>query len=111
VSDSQYESTLPATGDYKIRVYMMRSAARRNEASEYRLEMIISGPTHGAASHDALVPGTDFHATTKIRCVAEPNKPMSQCDAGVKRTAGGGQSPSLSARRSRLACPTHFRID
>jgi len=49
-----------------------------------------AGPTHSSASHDALVPGTDFHATTKIPCVAEPNKPMSQCDAGVKRTAGGG---------------------
>jgi hypothetical protein len=90
VSDNQYEGTLPATGDYKIRVYMMRSAARRNEVADYRLEMIVSAPTHSAASHDALVPGTDFHATTKIPCVAEPNKPMSQCDAGVKRTAGGG---------------------
>jgi len=90
VSDNQFEGTLPATGDYKIRVYMMRSAARRNEVADYRLEMIVSGPTHSATSHDALVPGTDFHATTRIPCVAEPNKPMSQCDAGVKRTAGGG---------------------
>ena len=90
LSENQYEGVLPATGDYRIRVYMMRSAARRNELADYRLEMIVSGPTHSAASHDALVPGTDFHATTKIPCVAEPNKPMSQCDAGVKRTAGGG---------------------
>jgi hypothetical protein len=90
VSDNQFEGTLPATGDYKIRVYMMRSAARRNEVADYRLEMIVSGSSHSAASHDALVPGTGFHATTKIPCVAEPNKPMSQCDAGVKRTAGGG---------------------
>jgi hypothetical protein len=90
VSDNQYQGTLPATGDYKIRVYMMRSAARRDEVADYRLEMIVSGPTHSATSHDALVPGTDFHATTTIPCVAEPNKPMSQCDAGVKRTAGGG---------------------
>lgn len=90
VSDNQYEGTLPATGDYRIRVYMMRSAARRNEAADYRLEMIVSSPAHGSASHDALVPGTDYHATAKIRCVAEPGKPMSQCDAGVKRFAGGG---------------------
>ena len=90
VSENQYEGQLPATGDYKIRVYMMRSAARRNEVANYRLEMIVSGPAHGATSHDALVPGTGFHATAKIPCVAEPNKPMSQCDAGVKRAAGGG---------------------
>lgn len=90
VSDNQYEGTLPATGDYKIRVYLMRSAARRNEVANYRLETIVSGPAHGSTSHDALVPGTGFHATSKVPCVAEPNKPMSQCDAGVKRTPGGG---------------------
>lgn len=90
VSENQYEGTLPATGDYKIRVYMMRNAARRNEVASYRLEMIVSGPAHGSASHDALVPGTDFHATSQIPCVAEPDKPMVQCGAGVKRSAGGG---------------------
>lgn len=42
-SGNQYEGTLPASGDYKIRVYMMRSAARRDEVADYRLEMIISG--------------------------------------------------------------------
>lgn len=31
VSQNQYEGVLPKTGDYRIRVYMMRSAARRNE--------------------------------------------------------------------------------
>ena len=90
VNGNQFEGALPATGDYRIRVYMMRGAARRNEVANYRLEMTVSGPAHGAASHDATVPGTGFHATAKIPCTAEPGKPMSPCDAGVKRTAGGG---------------------
>ena len=90
VSENQFEGVLPATGDYTIRVYMMRSAARRNEKADYRLEMIVTGAAHGSASHDAMVPGTGYNATAKIPCVAEPNKPMSQCDAGVKRAAGGG---------------------
>jgi len=95
ISGNQYEGTLPASGDYRIRVYMMRSAARRNETADYRLEMIVTGAAqnaHGEAASggDALVPGTDFHATSQILCVAEPGKPMSRCDAGVKRTAGGG---------------------
>jgi hypothetical protein len=47
VGDNQYEGTLPATGDYRIRVYLMRSAARRNEVANYRLEMIVSGATTG----------------------------------------------------------------
>lgn len=40
---NQYEGSLPESGDYKIRVYMMRSAARRNEVANFRLEMIITG--------------------------------------------------------------------
>ena len=40
-SGNQYEGRLPASGDYKVRVYMMRSAARRDEVAKYRLEMII----------------------------------------------------------------------
>jgi hypothetical protein len=94
MSENQFEGQLPATGDYRIRVYMMRSAARRNEVANYRLEMIVTGAAHGAThaagGTDALVSGTGYHATAKIPCVAEPGKPMSQCDAGVKRTPGGG---------------------
>lgn len=41
-SGNQFEGILPANGDYKIRVYLMRSAARRGEAADYRLEMIIN---------------------------------------------------------------------
>lgn len=41
-SGNQYEGVLPESGDYTIRVYMMRSAARRNEVANYRLEMIIA---------------------------------------------------------------------
>jgi hypothetical protein len=89
-SENQFEGELPATGDYKIRVYMMRSAARRGEVSNYRLEMVVTGAVHGASGGDALVAGTDFHATSMIPCVAEAGKPMGQCDAGVKRTPGGG---------------------
>lgn len=44
-SGNQYEGTLPKSGDYKVRVYMMRSAARRDEVANYRLEMIITNDT------------------------------------------------------------------
>ena len=43
IHQNQYEGVLTASGDYRIRVYMMRSAARRNETAHYRLEMIIYG--------------------------------------------------------------------
>jgi hypothetical protein len=44
MAENQFEGTLPASGDYKVRVYQMRSAARRDEVASYRLEMIITGP-------------------------------------------------------------------
>jgi hypothetical protein len=38
---NQFEGTLPASGDYKVRVYLMRSAARRDEIANDRLAMSI----------------------------------------------------------------------
>ncbi|MGD9805474.1 MAG: hypothetical protein AB7E81_24245 [Hyphomicrobiaceae bacterium] len=43
VMENQFEGPLPKTGDYKVRVYMMRSAARRGERANYRLEVVIDG--------------------------------------------------------------------
>jgi hypothetical protein len=36
-----FETVLPATGDYRLRVFLMRSAARRNERAAYRLSVAI----------------------------------------------------------------------
>jgi hypothetical protein len=57
VNGNQYEGVLPASGDYKIRVYMMRSAARRNEKANYRLEMIVSGKPQATSTTDPAVSG------------------------------------------------------
>lgn len=89
-SGNQYEGTLPADGDYRVRVYLMRSAARRNETASYRLEMIISGaPAPAYGQGDALVPGTDYHATGMIRCSMGDGQPTGTCDFGVRREGGG----------------------
>ena len=60
VSQNQYEGVLPESGDYKVRVHMMRSAAHRNEVANYRLEMIVSGAgdKSAAATGDSKVTGT-----------------------------------------------------
>lgn len=42
VSGNQFEGKLPKTGDYKVRVYLIRSAARRNEVAKYNLDINIS---------------------------------------------------------------------
>ena len=40
-SGDHFETVLPASGDYRLRVFLMRSAARRNERSAYRLSVAI----------------------------------------------------------------------
>ncbi|RZM75414.1 MliC family protein [Leptolyngbya iicbica] len=95
-SGNQYEGTLPASGDYKIRVYLMRSAARRDEAANYRLEMVVAG-SGGSASgsggsnvqDDALVAGTPYNATGNISCVIGRDGADGSCAFGVVREGGG----------------------
>jgi len=89
-----YTGMLPTDGDYKVRVYLMRNAARRNEVSNYELTVTVTGqalaPT--PASKDALLPGTPFHASTSIACLPMPygdTKPQ-QCEAFVIRRGAGG---------------------
>ncbi len=41
IKGNQFEGKLKKSGKYKVRVYMMRSAARRKEVAKYRLEMVI----------------------------------------------------------------------
>ena len=53
-SGNQFEGTTAKSGDYRIRVYMMRSAARRGERANYRLEMIVSGSGQGGGSASQL---------------------------------------------------------
>jgi hypothetical protein len=38
-SGNEFVATLPSSGDYKIQVYLMRNAARRNEFANYTLNI------------------------------------------------------------------------
>jgi uncharacterized protein YgiM (DUF1202 family) len=44
---NRFEDTLPDSGDYRIRVYLMRSAARRGEKANYTLDIKIIGEQQG----------------------------------------------------------------
>jgi len=92
-SQNQYEGELPASGDYKIRVYMMRSAARRNEVANYVLSVGITGSPKAsdlgqAPANDAKVAGTHYHATGPLPCAMGNDKPV-QCEFGVIRGKPG----------------------
>jgi hypothetical protein len=43
-SGDRFEGTLPADGVYRIRVYLMRNAARRNATTTYTVNVGVSGP-------------------------------------------------------------------
>ena len=81
---NQWTGPLPADGDYRIRVYLMRNAARRNEQAAYTLSVGITGRP------DAKVAGTPYHATGKVPCsVGTDPKGSSQCSFGVIRLGPG----------------------
>ncbi|MCX7305187.1 MAG: SH3 domain-containing protein [Hyphomicrobiales bacterium] len=65
-SGNHFDGALPATGDYRIRVYLMRNAARRNETARYKLSVAIRGataqsaPSHNPDYADGLSGGPDY---------------------------------------------------
>lgn len=92
---NEWTGVLPSDGEYKVRVYLMRSAARRNEVANYTLTVGITGaPGHNAAdfgkapASDAKVKGTQYHATGPLPCRMGNDKPI-ECQFGVIRGKPG----------------------
>jgi len=93
-SGEDFTGMLPADGDYTVRVYLVRAAARRNESSAYALTVGVTGKALAPlpASQDALVPGTKAHAKASTTCVPMPyvETAAKQCDAWVIRRGTDG---------------------
>jgi hypothetical protein len=112
---NEWTGTLPADGEYKVRVYLMRSAARRGETANYTLTVGITGSLDTAAAagataaakakssgnavtrpadfgkapaSDARHPGSGYHATGPLPCQMGKDKPI-QCEFGVIRGKPG----------------------
>jgi len=107
-SGENYSGVLPTDGDYIVRVYLMRPAARRGESSNYTLTIGASGKALApiAASKDALVPGTSYHASAKVKCVPAFETTPRECDAFVIRRGFDGTAtidiPGSGGKRSIL---------
>lgn len=59
-----FDGVLPISGEYTVSVYMMRSAARRNEVSNYNMAISVEGETGDrvqADYADSLQGGPDFY--------------------------------------------------
>jgi hypothetical protein len=103
INANAYAGRLSESGDYTIRVYQMRSAARRQETARYTLNVEITSADHGERGNveaqpptDALVPGTGFHATGNIPCARWAGQPMGSCLFGVVREGDGSGTVTVS---------------
>ena len=87
-----WSGTLSVDGEYTVRVYLMRNAARRKETANYTLSVGITG------SPDAKVGGTPYHATGKVPCsVGTDPKGSVQCSFGVIRSGPGHAEVHLAS--------------
>lgn len=91
-SKQEWAGMLPADGDYAIRVFLMRPAARRNESSKYTLTVAVTGKPLPplSAPRDVKVAGTAYHATAKVPCALPYQPDVKSCDAGVVRRGNDG---------------------
>lgn len=89
-SGDEWSGKVRADGDYKIRTYLMRNAARRNEATRFMLTIGLSSDLGAAPASDAKVKGTPYHATGTIPCSAGTETAgAKQCEFGVIRGKAG----------------------
>ena len=97
---NHFEGDLPQSGDYIIRVYLMRNAAGRNEKARYSLEIGIAAAGDVPSEANDGIPKkhvnnnlpavkTSFNATGNIPCARYSGQPMTSCKFGVIRRGGG----------------------
>jgi hypothetical protein len=91
-----WSGALPADGEYTVRTYLNRAAARRGEKASYTLTVAIdAGATQSGGSGDVAAAATQragegrFNATGPLPCARSKGQPMGQCTFGVARAGGG----------------------
>jgi len=91
-SGNKFKRILPTDGEFVVRVYLMRAAARRNEASNYTLNIVLEGkalpPT--SSGKDAVIRGTPFHASANTGCARPSSPQVRHCDVYVIRRGFDG---------------------
>jgi hypothetical protein len=86
----KFDGTLSMSGTYKVRVYLMRNAARRNETANFGLYVGVTGGAPQQRAGDAKVPGTNFNAMGQIPAArGNGAKGSEQAEFGVIRYSDG----------------------
>lgn len=87
-----YADSLPADGEYRIRVYQLGAAKGSSKAKAYTLDVSIgaAAPAPGAAAgHTERASQGRFDATGTMPCAWATGQAMSRCEFGVARAGGG----------------------
>jgi len=85
-SGSKYEGVLPSDGDYAVRVYLMRNAARRGEKANYSITISVAGGAQdGGAAPQGNAPPAEYDGTGKVKCSADKPTLDGWCDFKVVR--------------------------
>ena len=89
INGNNYKGIVTKTGKFKIRVYLYRNAARRNEAAAFALKIAatVANSKPIPASVDAKVKGTNYHANGDLRAIDGSTK--TRASFGVIRFSGG----------------------
>ncbi|MBL8492459.1 MAG: hypothetical protein JNM82_16905 [Rhodocyclaceae bacterium] len=92
VAGRRYSGTLPDDGEYTVRIYLMRAAARRGATSRFTLQAALAGKPLAPvpADDDARIPGTHFHAAATVPCTLAADPARKDCDAFVVRRGFDG---------------------
>jgi hypothetical protein len=93
-SGRRYEGVIPTDGDYTLRVYLARPAARRDESVVYALHVALRGKALAPLppGQDALLRGTPFHAAATVPCSHYLKTAVTECQAFVIRRVGDGNA-------------------
>lgn len=104
-SGNSFVGALPRDGDYTVRVYLMRSAARRDESARYTLNFTIAGGKAVSGTGNSTPPPV-YDASGKIRCSTGKPTLDQQCDFRVVRHLSAGSAQIWIAHTSE----TRYRV-
>lgn len=91
-SNRMEHRVLPTEGDYVVRVFLVRAAARRKEKSNFTLSIGLAKRAlpNGGAAGDVKIPGTPFHASTDVPATYYLEPSIKSAKAYVQRRGTDG---------------------
>jgi len=91
VSGNSFIGALPRDGEYTVRVYLMRNAARRNESAHYTVTFTMAS-SKAVSGTAAANPPAIYDASGKIQCATGKPALDQWCDFRVVRHVATGSA-------------------